>query len=158
MDELITELRRRWDKIGNLIFIIYTAIFILGGSIGIWYPWFFERHDGISLIRSDSLFTYSSAILITLMSDYFLMDKDSDNIKLYSIFNYLLGLIAFIIIFYGYKHSNSDMSSYLALFGSIVVVFMWIFTYSVDPKFNKQDNDGSIGGKASKDKLQRGVE
>jgi len=156
MDDLIYEINRRWEKIFYTKFIIYTLIFILGGSIGIWYPYFFEQCNGISILRADSLFTYSSAILITLMSDYFLMEKESDALTQYCLLNYLIGLISFIIIFYGYKHSNSDLSSYWAFAGTILVIIMWILTYSVDPKFEKKLNTGSFGGKADKAKLKRG--
>lgn len=127
-----------WVRFLNAIFSIYFIVFfIIGilffGTMGIWIPYF--RNEDYILFNSEALFTYSIAMLGTLVVDFFI---NAEKNKL-SLLGLLLGMISISLLGYGYYTAPSAESSF-TIWGTILTLLLFILVNANDEKFDDTED------------------
>jgi len=144
-------IKRFGNAITNPTFIIsFVAVIVLGGGAGIWIPnWFGNDNEStLAFFKVTDLLTYGVAILSAIAADGLMDDtsteKGAKSVKALAL---LVGLIAFILLVYGYKKSARDMSSGYSNLGTLFVLLLWFFVYANDEKYDdRQSPQNPIGG------------
>lgn len=145
---LLNEVTTRFSRMFRWKFFFYSAIFLLIGGIGVWLPALI-KWDSVLLYHSENLLTYSVAIIGTLLCDYLILDNSDYVDGTISLGIYLLSLISGLILLVGYLHHGSNHESSTSLIGTIIVILMWLFTYSKDAKFDRSKPTAPLGGDVS---------
>jgi len=127
-----------WIRFLNAVFSIYFIVFfIIGilffGTMGIWIPHF--RNENNILLNSEALFTYSIAMLGTLVVEFFI-NAEKNTLSLLAL---LLGVIAIAFLGYGYYDAPLSESNY-TIWGTIFTLLLFVLVNANDGKFDEITN------------------
>lgn len=137
------------DRAGTAIkkpsFILsFIFVLIFFGGAGIWVPYVFDHKNNLVLFKAEALFTYSVAIVASILTDFILSDRIDLRLKSVSMLAFSISSIALCMLIYGYIYPNIDNSSCWALLGSILILSIWFLAYANDPKFDQRSNFAPI--------------
>jgi len=123
-----------WIRFLNAIFSIYFIVFfIIGilffGTMGIWIPYF--RNENHILLNSEALFTYSIAMLGTLVVEFFI-NAEKNTLSLLAL---LLGIVSISLLGYGYYDAPLTESNF-TIWGTIFTLLLFILVNANDEKFD----------------------
>lgn len=133
--KLLKEIRTRFvNAIFSIYFIVFFIIGILFfGTMGIWIPFF--RNENQILFNSEALFTYSIAMLGTLIVEFFI---NAERNKL-SLLALLLGMISISFLGYGY-YDAPKIESNFTIIGTILTLLLFILVNANDEKFDDPED------------------
>ncbi|AIF97275.1 hypothetical protein [Alteromonas australica] len=140
---------RLGNALKSLRFIAYFTVGILFvGGIGVWLPPLIDADGNISWIESQSVFTFSVAILGTLFVEGFLSKSNQQN---FAALGLIIGIIAFITSLLGYVFCPSGLSIAVNI-GALISLLLFLMANVNDPRFDDDDEEivaSSTGYKAA---------
>jgi hypothetical protein len=139
--------KNSWDGVGTELFTRlgnaiksppFLAFFIVGilfiGGIGIWLPYVVDKSSSAVLFESQNVFTYSVAILGTLVVEGFFGNKQKSLAALGLIF----GFLALLFCSIGYFNLRTGLSFWVNL-GAILSLIIFLLANVNDERFDDEN-------------------
>jgi hypothetical protein len=146
-EEILKNLLCRFLSIFAPVFLVYFFIFLVVSTAGIWID--FGNSINPQIV---GLLTYGIALSSTLLSDFLLQESDDDITRAYNILAFFILVLSAVLMYVSCKKNET----YFAYWSVFFILFVWSFTYSIEPKFAKRKKaELAIGGtKPTLDKLR----
>jgi hypothetical protein len=131
-----------WERLCNALkslqFIAYffVGILLLGG-LGVWLPYAIDDNSSVVFFESQSVFTYSVAILGTLCVEGFLVGNKQKNLAALGL---IFGVIAFLLCSFGYYNQQEGSSLWVNI-GAGLSLFIFLMANVNDSRFDDEEDE-----------------
>lgn len=131
---------RLLNALKSIRFMVFFLVGIIAiGGVGVWLPPLLDKTSTMSYFESQNVFTYSVAILGTLVIESLLGYKNKDLAAL----GFMLGFICLLLCFLGYYNEQKGISVWLNV-GAVGTLVLFLLANVNDERFDNEEEDSAV--------------